>query len=435
MLMLAVVVGFLATMSVQPVQSASAQPTGAPIPRLVVHESRGTAGEPLPLGLTMQGGTDGVVVIVTGLIPGMSLSSGTAAGADAWQVPATDLADTWVGPPLDFVGTVDLVAELHLDGARIGDRRPIRIEWIATSRAVAAQVPTTTPVPEAVPTAAPVPMTTLVPEAVPAAAQVPTTTPAPEAAPTAAQVPTAMLAPEAVLTPRQLDHDGIKAEQSGERTREQPGERARQKRVASKATVPMREKKSVAASAPRRAPDAPPLPDRPQEMQLASQPTQPRDEQRTGRVSNDPPGILGLLLPGRRSEPVAEGTNPIGPERMSVATTSSDKATREEADAPSPERMQNQCDYRGCAKDYRSFRASDCTFQPPYGGPRKTCEKRARQAGARSAEVPQRAAQVQAQTPAQQCNPVVCARLFRSFDPSDCTYQPISGGARRTCDR
>jgi hypothetical protein len=407
MLMLAVaVVGFLATMSVQPVQSASAQPTGAPIPRLVVHESRGTAGEPLPLGLTMQGGTDGVVVIVTGLIPGMSLSSGTAAGADTWQVPATDLADTWVGPPLDFVGTVDLVAELHLDGARIGDRRPIRIEWIATSRPVTAQVPTTTPVPEAVPTAAPAPMTM----------------PMPEAVPTAAQVPTAMLAPEAVPIARQLDRDEIKAEQ--------PGERAQQKRAASKAAVPLREKRAATASAPRRAPDAPALPDRQQEMQLASQPTQTRDDQGTARISNDPPGILGLLLPGRRSEPVAEGTNPIGPERMSVATVSSDKATREEADAPSPERMQNQCDYRGCAKDYRSFRASDCTYQPPRGGPRKICQK-----GARPAEAPQRAAQVQTPTRAPQCNLVVCARLYRSFAPSDCTYQPHSGGARRTCDR
>jgi hypothetical protein len=403
MLVLAVaVVGFLATM--QPVQSASAQPSDALIPRLVVQESRGSAGEPLPLGLTMQGSAEGAIVVVTGLIPGMSLSSGSAAGGDSWQVPATDLTNTWVGPPVGFVGTVDLVAELQRDGATIGDRQPIRIEWIAAAPVVAAPVATTTPVPEAQ-TAAPVPMTMPVPPAVPSAAQ----------------VPTAMLVPEAVAIPRPLDHAEIKAEQ--------PDERAAQKRVASKAAVPIREKRPAKASSLRRAPEAPAPRDQSQAKQSPSQPTQERNDQATGGISNDGPGILGFILPRRRSEPVAEGPDPPGRERTSVATVSGDKATREQADMP-PGRTPNQCDYQGCAKDYRSFRASDCTYQPPRGGPRKICER-----VRRPAEVPQRAAQVQAQTPAQQCNPVVCARFYRSFDPSDCTFQPVSGGARKTCER
>ena len=33
-----------------------------------------------------------------------------------------------------------------------------------------------------------------------------------------------------------------------------------------------------------------------------------------------------------------------------------------------------QCNYRACARSYRSFRSSDCTFQP-YRGQRKLCEK------------------------------------------------------------
>jgi membrane peptidoglycan carboxypeptidase len=33
-----------------------------------------------------------------------------------------------------------------------------------------------------------------------------------------------------------------------------------------------------------------------------------------------------------------------------------------------------QCNYRACARAYRSFRTSDCSFQP-YGGPRKLCDK------------------------------------------------------------
>ena len=34
-----------------------------------------------------------------------------------------------------------------------------------------------------------------------------------------------------------------------------------------------------------------------------------------------------------------------------------------------------QCDYRLCASTYRSFDASDCTYQPYTGGPRRLCER------------------------------------------------------------
>jgi hypothetical protein len=400
MLMLAAaVVAFLATM--QPVQSASAQPSGTPIPQLIIHESRGTAGEPLPLGLTMQGSADGAIVILTGLMPGMSLSSGGSAGADSWQVPATDLANTWIGPPVGFVGTVVLIAELQLDGATLGDRQPIRIEWLAPAAAIAADVATTTLVPET-PKAAPVPMTM----------------PAPEAVASGAQVPTEMLVPQAVAIPKQLDHAEIKIER--------PVERAAQKRVVSKAAVPMREKKSVEASALRRAREAAARRDGSHQMHSPSQPTQQQDDQPNAGISEDAPGVLGFLLPRRRSQTITEGAGPTGGERTNMATVSSNKPTQEEAGKPPSARLQNQCDHQLCAKIYRSFRASDCTYQPPHGGARKICEK-----GQPAAEE----RQVQGQRQAQQCNPIVCARFYRSFDPSDCTFQPISGGARKTCER
>ena len=34
-----------------------------------------------------------------------------------------------------------------------------------------------------------------------------------------------------------------------------------------------------------------------------------------------------------------------------------------------------RCDLRLCASTYRSFRASDCTYQPYAGGPRQLCER------------------------------------------------------------
>jgi hypothetical protein len=72
---------------------------GQPEPQLLAREGRGVAGEPIRLGLTLRGQAPGGVVIVAGLAPGMTLSSGGPVGANAWQVDATNLADTWIGPP------------------------------------------------------------------------------------------------------------------------------------------------------------------------------------------------------------------------------------------------------------------------------------------------------------------------------------------------
>jgi penicillin-binding protein 1A len=95
-----------------------------------------------------------------------------------------------------------------------------------------------------------------------------------------------------------------------------------------------------------------------------------------------------------------------------------------------------QCDYRACASR-RSFRASDCTYQP-YSGPRRVCDMRARpstlpeQQPASPRETPQSPTQARAQA---QCNIDVCGQFYSSFDPSDCTYQPYGGGSRRYCER
>jgi penicillin-binding protein 1A len=96
-----------------------------------------------------------------------------------------------------------------------------------------------------------------------------------------------------------------------------------------------------------------------------------------------------------------------------------------------------QCDYRACASR-KSFRPSDCTYQP-YSGPRRLCETRTRTATPLPEQVsrppsPGEAPPTQARAQAQ-CNVDVCTRFYSSFNASDCTYQPYGGGARRICDR
>jgi len=124
--------------------STPARRSEALIPRLNVLASRGTTGEPAPLGVTLQGRADGGVVLVSGLVAGMTLSTGSPVGANAWQVPVSDLGNTWILPPKDFVGVVELVAELHLADTTIAHRRPIRLEWVGGNPGLAAQGSTST---------------------------------------------------------------------------------------------------------------------------------------------------------------------------------------------------------------------------------------------------------------------------------------------------
>jgi len=84
------------------------------------------------------------------------------------------------------------------------------------------------------------------------------------------------------------------------------------------------------------------------------------------------------------------------------------------------------CDVNACAAAYFSFRASDCTYQPNFG-PRRLCTRGA------AANAP--AAVANAEAPAGvTCHYRTCAEHYSSFNPQDCTYQPLEG-PRRVCEK
>ena len=85
-----------------------------------------------------------------------------------------------------------------------------------------------------------------------------------------------------------------------------------------------------------------------------------------------------------------------------------------------------ECDLAACASAYGSFRASDCTWQP-YEGPRRLCTKGA-------AADADSAADTQAEPAVARCHIRACAEAYSSFNPSDCTYQPLEG-PRRLCEK
>lgn len=128
-----------------------------------------------------------------------------------------------------------------------------------------------------------------------------------------------------------------------------------------------------------------------------------------------------------------------------------------------------KCDIDACAAAYRSFRDSDCTYNPSFG-PRRLCTKGDPEKYAR--EHPEIAAPAAAPTPAStlapaaeappvaqttepgaimapepgtipatpaaappRCNVAACAAAYpRSFRESDCTFNP-SSGPRKLCER
>jgi hypothetical protein len=91
-----------------------------PPPTLIVRNHRGTPNEPLQLGVSVEPAEAGATVTVKGLPAGGKLTTGEQIGLGEWRVAAEEATNTVVIPPQDFVGDVDLSAELrNADGVTL----------------------------------------------------------------------------------------------------------------------------------------------------------------------------------------------------------------------------------------------------------------------------------------------------------------------------
>jgi hypothetical protein len=73
------------------------------------------------------------------------------------------------------------------------------------------------------------------------------------------------------------------------------------------------------------------------------------------------PLAAGQTAPANAGVLQTDGSDAAAPTRAPIAPAAG-------------ERAQPKCDVNACAEAYRSFRASDCTYQPS-GGPRRLCSK------------------------------------------------------------
>jgi penicillin-binding protein 1A len=140
-------------------------------------------------------------------------------------------------------------------------------------------------------------------------------------------------------------------------------------------------------------------------------------------------------------QPAAEASSKQPAAEASPQQPAAEASPQQPADAsPNAERQAAgapRCDYEACARTHHSFRASDCTYQPFSGGPRRLCEKSPSQQSAATPFAQDSSAQslLGQMFGKAQCNVDVCARFYSSFDPADCTYRPFGGGRRRVCTR
>jgi hypothetical protein len=140
--------------------------------------------------------------------------------------------------------------------------------------------------------------------------------------------------------------------------------------------------------------------------------------------------------PVRSAQPAGRGpqvaaVNPAAKPARSVTATPAIMAPEQTATQPPPESEQPKCDIDACSAAYRSFRASDCTWQP-YEGPRRFCDKGTPPQDVAAAD--QNAETDTDEQVSDKCDIAACKRAYFTFTPSDCTYQP-SNGPRRLCTK
>jgi len=108
-------------------------PQRKPAPTLVVRDGNGPVNEPLSLGVNVNSPGTSATVTIGGMPAGASLTVGRRMSTGEWRVPAQEIADVSIVPPADFVGVMNLTAELRgSDGAALVSS-VVRLTWTSAT--------------------------------------------------------------------------------------------------------------------------------------------------------------------------------------------------------------------------------------------------------------------------------------------------------------
>jgi hypothetical protein len=128
-----------------------------PAPTLVVRDGNGPVNEPLSLGVNVNSPGTGATVTIGGMPDGARLTAGRRMSTREWRVPAQEISDASIIPPADFIGVMNLTAELRgSDGAALVSSL-VRLTWTSATPVGTVEAPASAAAVAAGPAAAPTP--------------------------------------------------------------------------------------------------------------------------------------------------------------------------------------------------------------------------------------------------------------------------------------
>jgi hypothetical protein len=148
---------------------------------------------------------------------------------------------------------------------------------------------------------------------------------------------------------------------------------------------------AVQQSAPQPLPAQQPATAQPTESMVATQPAAPPEQTGTApKEAPRPPDANAASQQKSLRETTGAAVREENTRQASAdPTRSPNRVNNSQQDVPNS--SSKRCDIQACAGTYRrSFRASDCTYQPFDGGPRRLCEKSLGQRMARERDQPDR---------------------------------------------
>jgi hypothetical protein len=123
--------------SLQSPKVSAALPPPHRVPTLVVRNHTGLVNEPLELGVSVDAADVGTTVTIKGMAPGARLTAGVPLSFTEWRVPAEQVASALVIPPADFVGKLNLSAELRNPDGAAQVTSFVQLIWKAATPAAA----------------------------------------------------------------------------------------------------------------------------------------------------------------------------------------------------------------------------------------------------------------------------------------------------------
>lgn len=102
----------------------------AAVPRLLVEDRRANVNEPLLLGLSLDGASGHEFLLLKGLQAQTRLSAGQQMGPHSWRLSAFDLGNLAAFAPENYVGTMDVVVDVHAANDHKLASQAMRLEWV-----------------------------------------------------------------------------------------------------------------------------------------------------------------------------------------------------------------------------------------------------------------------------------------------------------------